>query len=204
MRTTSFNLLRFMVAPFLIVSLATAQDQPPRKVVISKGVVLQFEALQAFSSETSHAGDVVPLRLRKPLIIDGVTVLPGGTPAEGRVTKARPVTERRDGVLKWKVEKIQGIKLPSRGLPTRIVESCGLDDAGKCDDMLLHPVPDERVAEILLTVGGVVILAPILAIQLPVSLAIAAKEGFKLSHHYEYHQPPVVDLQILRSVKIEY
>jgi hypothetical protein len=205
MRTASFHLLRFLIASFLIVSLATAQNQPPRKLVIRKGVVLQFEEfLQDLSSETAKVGDVIPLRLRKPLIIDGVTVSSAGTPAEGRVTKARPMDDRHSGQLEWKVEKIQGIKLPSGGLAARIVSSCGREDPSICDGMLLHPLRDEHVAEIVVTGVEIVILAPILAIQLPVSLAMAiTKGGFKQSC-YEHHQPPMVDLQVSKSSKIDY
>jgi hypothetical protein len=205
MRTESFHLPRLLVASFLIVSLATAQNQPPHKLAIPKGVVLQFEeSLLDLSSETATVGEVIPLRLRKPLIIDGVTVLPAGAPAEGRVTKVRPMDERHDGRLEWKVQKIEGIKLPSAGLAARIASSCGRENTSICDSMLLHPPPDEHVAEIMVTGFAIVILAPILAIQLPVSLVMYVAKGGSKQSRYELHQPPIVDLELSKSLKIDY
>jgi hypothetical protein len=213
MRTASFHLLRLLVASFLIVSLAAAQDQPPHKLEIRKGVVLQFETLHDLSSKTAKVGDAVPLRLRKPLIIDGVTVLQAGTPAEGLVTKAMPMDERHDGQLAWKLQMIQGIKLPSHRLATKIVSSCGREDPRicdgmllPCDGMLLPKVRENRVAEIAATGAMIVIMAPIVAIGLPFYLAMAiAAGGPKQSCcRHELHQPPIVDLQVSKSLKIDY
>jgi hypothetical protein len=96
----------------LVPSAAQAQSQAAAapsqvKIVIHKGAVLRLTNVQPLDSSTAKAGDRVPLKLARPLVVDGVTVLPEGELLYGKVTRVkRAGTDCRDGVVKWKVESI--------------------------------------------------------------------------------------------------
>ncbi len=62
---------------------------PPHTVIVQKGVVLKFATVAAFSSGTAKKGDEVPLRLTRPLMVDGITLLPVGAEAQGRVRRVK-------------------------------------------------------------------------------------------------------------------
>jgi len=81
---------------------------PPHVVVVEKGVVLKFATVAEVSSGTAKKGDEVPLQLTRPLVIDGITLLPVGTQARGRVselTKAGP--KCRAGVIDLEADKVR-------------------------------------------------------------------------------------------------
>lgn len=60
------------------------------KVVIPAGTPVTLELVEPLSSETSHKGDAVQLRLAEDLIVNGKKVLPAGAPASGAITVAQP------------------------------------------------------------------------------------------------------------------
>jgi hypothetical protein len=81
---------------------------PPQTVVIQKGVVLKFATVAELSSETAKKGDRVPLVLTRPLVIDGITLLPVGTQAYGRVTKAKKAGPKCGaGFFEWEVDRVR-------------------------------------------------------------------------------------------------
>ena len=60
------------------------------KVVIPAGTPVTLELVEPLSSETSHKGDAVQLRLAEDLIVNGKKVLPAGARASGAITVAQP------------------------------------------------------------------------------------------------------------------
>jgi hypothetical protein len=97
----------------VLVSLLLAQSSyaksplGPRTLVIPKGTVLKFATVADLSSETAKKGDPIPLRLTRPLMVDGVTLLAEGTPAQGRVTKVKRAAKNcKDGSLEWDIDRV--------------------------------------------------------------------------------------------------
>ena len=63
-----------------------SHTQPSSNLVVHKGTVLKFVLVQPLNSTHAEVGDNVPLRLDRPLVIDGVTLLDRGLIAYGTVT----------------------------------------------------------------------------------------------------------------------
>src|SRR5579862_828732 len=85
----SQNAIAYMVVVALIQSSLGQSALPPHTVVVKKGVVLKFATMAEVSSGTAKKGDAVPLQLTRPLVVDGITVLPIGAQAQGRVSKVK-------------------------------------------------------------------------------------------------------------------
>ena len=79
---------------------------PKRTVVVSKYTTLKFALLRSLDSRTAKVGDDVPLRLTRPLVVDGVTVFPAGGLAHGRITRVKRPRMCYDAELEWKVKQI--------------------------------------------------------------------------------------------------
>ncbi len=78
----------------LVLTLLTQSSQaqsslPPRTVLVQKGIVLKFAIVAELNSGTARKGDAVPLRLTRPLVVDGITLLPVGAQAQGRVSEVK-------------------------------------------------------------------------------------------------------------------
>jgi hypothetical protein len=69
---------------------ATPANASPN--ILPIGSQLAFILDGEISSSSSKAGDVVKAHLEKPLVVDGITVAPEGTPIEIKVTDASPAT----------------------------------------------------------------------------------------------------------------
>src|SRR5580698_8178600 len=99
-----------IVCVFLTLLNQSSQAQPlmpPRTVVVQKGVVLKFATVAELSSETARKGDHVPLVLTRPLVVDGITLLPIGTQADGMVTKAKKAGPKcMQGYVEWEVDRV--------------------------------------------------------------------------------------------------
>jgi hypothetical protein len=84
------------------------QSSQAQSVVVRKGAVLKFATVAELSSETARKGDHVPLVLTRPLVVDGITLLPIGTQAYGRVTKARKAGPKCSrGFVEWQVDQVR-------------------------------------------------------------------------------------------------
>jgi hypothetical protein len=91
----------------LVPCLAQSQAATPGKVVVYKGVVLRLTNVQPLDSTKAKEGDRIPLKLTRPLVVDGITVLPEGEVVYGKVTRVRHAgKDCRDGRVKWRVENI--------------------------------------------------------------------------------------------------
>ncbi len=87
--------LAIAAGTMLIAGQAHAADDPappppaPATITIPALTPVEVEILADLGSNTSHSGDTFPLRLAKPVMIDGKVAIPAGTPGEGEVLNAR-------------------------------------------------------------------------------------------------------------------
>jgi len=97
-----------IVAIGLVVSSdALAQQTPSQQTVVRKGAGLKMALLQPLDSRTAKKGDDVPLRLSRPLVVNGVTLLREGEILHGKVTRVKQAGPRcRDGEIKLKLDRI--------------------------------------------------------------------------------------------------
>ncbi len=91
----------------------------PVSVAIPRMTPVVVELLATLSSETSTNGDHFALRLAEPIVIDGVTVVPAGTPGEGEVIHAK----RKGGmgaagelILTARFLQLDGQQIPLRSM----------------------------------------------------------------------------------------
>ena len=99
------------IVALLAVGLMVSADADAQKVsassqTVRKHTALKFVLLQPLSSATAKVGDDVPLRLARPLVASGATLLPVGEIAYGQVTKVKPAKKCRDGQLEWEFSRI--------------------------------------------------------------------------------------------------
>lgn len=70
---------------------------PPPPIVVPAGTVLTVTIDRTVSTKTSTTGDVFPASLAEPLIVNGTTVAPKGTPATGTVAQAASAGHLKGG-----------------------------------------------------------------------------------------------------------
>ena len=84
-----------------------AQQSPSHEAIVRKGAGLKLALLQPLDSATAQAGDDVPLRLSRPLVVNGVTLLREGDVLHGKVTRVKRSGPRcRNGEVNWKLDLI--------------------------------------------------------------------------------------------------
>ena len=72
------------------VSPAAKPATPPLHLVtLPKGTAITATVRQTLNTDKNRKGDAFSGRLAQPVIVDGMTVLPRGTPITGRITKLR-------------------------------------------------------------------------------------------------------------------
>ncbi|MEO8484084.1 MAG: hypothetical protein ABI634_17870 [Acidobacteriota bacterium] len=73
---------------------ASVPEVPPRatfrEVHVPSGTALSVRLLSSLSSESSHVEDSVEGELTRPVLVDGVEVIPAGSTVRGVVTQATP------------------------------------------------------------------------------------------------------------------
>lgn len=67
----------------------THATQPLHLVTLPKGTQITATVRQTLNTDKNRKGDAFSGRLAQPVIVDGMTVLPRGTPITGRITKLR-------------------------------------------------------------------------------------------------------------------
>jgi hypothetical protein len=198
----------------LVPCLAQAQAATPGKVVVYKGVVLRLTNVQPLDSSTAKEGDQVPLRLARPLVVDGITVLPEGELVYGKVTRVKHAgKDCRDGAVKWKVESITfpdstqakaHILFAKEGqnVPVPDVEP-GKDTRRDAGDIL------NGAAGVMEGVMWFIVLAPLLIIFLPSILDNNAADkakacGGKTGHEYLLPENSTVAVAISRDHAVQH
>lgn len=103
---------------------AVSQSPQGRKILVPRGAAMKFSMIHPLSSSTAKVGDDVPLRLERPLVIDGVRLLEPGMIAHGRVTRVkREGPKCRGGRVDWKVDRV--ILGDATSVKTAIMGSAG-------------------------------------------------------------------------------
>jgi hypothetical protein len=124
--------LAVLAIGLVVSSEALAQQAPAHWTIVRKGAGLKMATLQPLDSTTAKAGDNVPLRLSRPLVVNGVTLLSEGDILHGRVTRVKHAGPRcRNGEVKFKLERI-----PFADGTT-----------AKSSVIFINPDPDAKVAE---------------------------------------------------------
>lgn len=91
----------------LTIAQAGAQQGGAPTVVVRRGTVLKFSTLAPFDSATAKVGDDVPLRLTRPLIVDGVTLMEVGEIVHGKVAQVKHARPHcKDGFVVWKLDRV--------------------------------------------------------------------------------------------------
>jgi hypothetical protein len=79
---------------------------PRHTVRVPRRTGLKFLTLVPLSSDTAKAGDKIPLRLDRPLIVNNETVLPAGTVVNATVTQVKPADKCHNGDVQWKLDRV--------------------------------------------------------------------------------------------------
>ncbi len=72
------------------------QSLIPSITKLPEGTPIPIRLQTALSSASSHAGDTFSATVDEPVVIDGQTLVPLGTPATGRVLEAKPSARSRE------------------------------------------------------------------------------------------------------------
>jgi hypothetical protein len=99
---------RFSIVLYLLSALSAQQLSPlPRTVLVEKGTALILATVQPLDPAKIKAGDDVPLRLTRPVIVKGLTLFSAGTVFHGTVTAVkRQGRHCRNGEVKWQLDRI--------------------------------------------------------------------------------------------------
>jgi|ERR1041385_2068564 hypothetical protein len=109
---------------------AQAQKGPEHTVVVSRGTVLKLSTVQPLDSATARPGDDIPLRLSRPLVVNGVTLLREGDVLHGRVTRVKHGGKHcRSGLVAWKIDHV------------------AFEDHTTTQSMMYYPPPNLEVPE---------------------------------------------------------
>lgn len=95
-----------------------AQPAFGQSIVLPEGMAIPLETRQEISSKSARAGDQVELAVAKPVTIGGVTVIPAGAPATGKVVRVRDNgLLGRSGKLDIQVSSVKAgqLDIPVRG-----------------------------------------------------------------------------------------
>jgi hypothetical protein len=99
--------LAVLAIGLVVSSDALAQQRPAQRTIVRKGAGLKLALVQPLDSATAAAGDDVPLRLSRPLVVNGVTLLREGDILHGKVTRVKHAGPHcRNGDVKFKLDRI--------------------------------------------------------------------------------------------------
>lgn len=87
----------------------TAGQSAQKTVLVPNGAILEFTNLEVIDQATAKVGDRIPLRLIRPLEIDGITLLAEGEMLYGTVTKVHKKIENcghSHGWVDWRPDPI--------------------------------------------------------------------------------------------------
>ena len=108
-----------------------AEEHDYREIVLPTGTNLYLELRSGIASDTSQVEDTVRARLRKPLAVEGRTILPAGTQVVGYVTdveRSGRVSGRAKLALRFTVVRHDGEEYDMR---TRTIEREAESTKGK-------------------------------------------------------------------------
>jgi hypothetical protein len=98
--------LRSVIASALMAAF-TGSAWADQAVLILRGASMQFETQQPINASTANRGGDVPLRLIRPLVIDGTVVLPPGFESHGVVVRKPEAIGCNWLQVQWSIDKIR-------------------------------------------------------------------------------------------------
>src|SRR5438309_2035388 len=104
--------IQALVSTWLVLaSFLNAQAQsapsPPTRVKLNRGQTLRLSLLTPLDSAHANVGDEVRAKLNRPLIADGVVVLPADLIVRGTVTNVKRAGKKcHDGKVEWKLNEV--------------------------------------------------------------------------------------------------
>jgi hypothetical protein len=110
---------------------AEASAAPAACCTVPARTVVEIEIVDAVSSRDNHARETFAIRLAEPLVIDGRTIAPAGTPGMGEVVhaaRARAGGKAGELILAARYLDLNGDRIPLRTL--RYGPSQGRDNSG--------------------------------------------------------------------------
>ena len=106
MKFQARSIVTCLLIGWLAAETASGQQQAG-VVMVPRGTLLKYSLVTSLDSATAKVGDEVSLRLARPLVVDGITLLQPGAIAKGRVTRVkRPGPKCRRGHVDWNVDNV--------------------------------------------------------------------------------------------------
>jgi hypothetical protein len=79
----------------------------PRTVVLAQGQVVEMKFVRRLDPRRARIGDDVVLRLAKPLLAEGTTILPAGWPVHARITDVKHAAKKcQPGSIHWELDPL--------------------------------------------------------------------------------------------------
>ena len=101
-------------------SWAQSTDTKPRTVTLKRGQALKMKLVKRLDSRRAKVGDDFVLKLVRPLLADGATVLPAGWAVHGRITDVKRAARNcQPGSIHWELEPLtmtDGAKIEIRSI----------------------------------------------------------------------------------------
>jgi len=194
---------RSAVSLLLIVTLtlnspAQNTDTKPRTVTLRQGQVLEMKLVKRLNSGRAKVGDVVVLRLKKPLLADGVMVLPAGWPVHGRITDVKRAAKNcQPGSIHWELEPLamrDGKKIEIRSIAEDVARARLLDQvphdtagpaaggkargkAGGKSGETTTPKTGSSVGGVIKNIALVIVCVPLLILMFPLYVRAESEDS---------------------------
>jgi hypothetical protein len=188
-----------LLAGVLLVTPTVAQQsaspaQTAKTVRVRKDTVLKFAMMRSLDSATAKAGEDVTLRLVRPLVVEGVTLLPAGEVVHSKITRVKRADQRcHDGDIQLKLEPLSFPDSSSANIKVWLVNPN--PDAEVSEKY----VSTERIGDDILTV---ILEAPFLVPLLPLMLI---PDGCnKAGKEYQLPENATVAVLITQDHKVRY
>lgn len=114
---------------------AQSTDTKPRTVTVKKGRVLELSLVKSLTSRNAKIGDDVVLRLTRPLMADGATVLPAKWLVHGRITDVKRAGKNcKPGLIRWELKTLtmtDGKTVEIQSLPDDVARANLRDQAAQ-------------------------------------------------------------------------
>lgn len=152
---------QFAISLLLIMSLtlnvqAQNSDATPRTVTVKQGQILEMAIVKRLNSGHAKVGDPVVLKLTKPLMADGATVLPTNWVISGRVTDVKRAAKNcQPGLIRWELEPLamsDGKKIEIHSVANDVAAQ-RLRDQATHDKTTLNTVEKDSRASTLIDVA---------------------------------------------------
>jgi len=151
-----------------------AQPAPatPRTVLLRRGQVLELSLLAPLDSSHAEVGDDVALRVVRPMVADGVVILPADSLVHGQITKVtRAGKNCKSGLVSWKLERVStpgGKRVKVQFVPENLAQPNGM-----LVDHVALDTTAKKLGRATGTTGKVIALAPVVALFLPWFILLA-------------------------------